>query len=29
VGQRLKVPGIEPFRDNVINYLDKPLVLKR
>ena len=29
VGQRLKMPGIEPFRDNVINYLDKPLVLKK
>jgi len=29
VGQRLKVPGIEPFRDNVSNYLDKPLVLKK
>ena len=29
VGQRLKMPGIEPFRQNVINYLDKPLALKK
>ncbi|HWX90694.1 MAG TPA: twin-arginine translocation signal domain-containing protein, partial [Rhizomicrobium sp.] len=29
VGQRLKMPGIEPFRDNVMDYLDKPLALKR
>jgi inosose dehydratase len=29
VGQRLKMPGIEPFRDNVMNYLGKPLALKK
>ncbi|HYJ35672.1 MAG TPA: TIM barrel protein, partial [Rhizomicrobium sp.] len=29
VGQRLKMPGIEPFRQNVVNYLDKPLALKK
>jgi inosose dehydratase len=29
VGQRLKMPGIEPFRDNVMNYLDRPLALKK
>jgi inosose dehydratase len=29
VGHRLRMPGIEPFRDNVINYLDKPLALKK
>src|SRR5262249_44071003 len=29
VGQRLKLPGIEPFRNNVVNYLDRPLVLKK
>ncbi|HUE65033.1 MAG TPA: sugar phosphate isomerase/epimerase [Rhizomicrobium sp.] len=29
VGQRLKMPGIEPFRDNVLNYLNKPLALKK
>ena len=29
VGQRLKMPGIEPFRENVVNYLDKPLALKK
>lgn len=29
VGQRLKMPGIEPFRDNVVNYLDRPLALKK
>jgi sugar phosphate isomerase/epimerase len=28
-GQRLKMPGIEPFRSNVINYLGKPLALKK
>lgn len=28
VGQRLGFPGIEPFRQNVVNYLDKPLALK-
>lgn len=27
--QRLKMPGIEPFRQNVVNYLDKPLALKK
>ena len=29
VAQRLKMPGIEPFRQNVVNYLDKPLALKK
>src|SRR3954468_8685935 len=29
VGQRAGLPGIEPFRPNVVNYLDKPLVLKK
>jgi sugar phosphate isomerase/epimerase len=29
VGQRIGLPGIEPFRQNVVNYLDKPLVLKK
>jgi hypothetical protein len=29
VGERLGFPGIEPFRSNTINYLDKPLVLKK
>nr|MBA2588898.1 TIM barrel protein [Alphaproteobacteria bacterium] len=29
VGQRVGLPGIEPFRQNVVNYLDKPLVLKK
>src|SRR5579884_3933379 len=29
VGQRLHMPGIEPFRQNVVNYLDKPLALKK
>jgi inosose dehydratase len=29
VGQRLKMPGIEPFRSNVVNYLGKPLALKK
>jgi inosose dehydratase len=28
-GQRLGMPGIEPFRQNVVNYLDKPLALKK
>jgi len=28
VGERLGFPGIEPFRQNVVNYLDKPLALK-
>ena len=26
---RLGLPGLEPFRDNVINYLDRPLELKK
>jgi inosose dehydratase len=29
VGHRVGLPGIEPFRENVVNYLDKPLVLKK
>ena len=29
VGERLGFIGIEPFRNNVINFLDKPLVLKK
>ena len=29
VGQRIGLPGIEPFRQNVVNYLDKPLALKK
>ena len=29
VGQRVGLPGIEPFRQNVVNYLDKPLTLKK
>ena len=29
VGQRVGLPGIEPFRQNVVNYLDKPLALKK
>src|SRR5438874_357750 len=29
VGQRVGLPGIEPFRHNVVNYLDKPLALKK
>ena len=28
VGHRLGMPGIEPFRQNVVNYLDRPLALK-
>ena len=28
-GARLGMPGIEPFRQNVVNYLDKPLALKK
>ena len=29
VGSKLGYPGIEPFRNNVINYLGKPLALKK
>ena len=29
VGKRVGLPGIEPFRQNVVNYLDKPLALKK
>jgi sugar phosphate isomerase/epimerase len=29
VGQRVGLPGIEPFRQNIVNYLDKPLALKK
>jgi inosose dehydratase len=29
VAKRLGFPGIEPFRQNVVNYLDKPLALKK
>ena len=29
VGQRLGMPGIEPFRVNAVNYFDKPLALKK
>ena len=29
VGSKLGFPGIEPFRNNVINYLGKPLALKK
>jgi len=29
VGERLGFPGIEPFRHNIVNYLDKPLALKK
>ena len=28
-GQRLGLPGIEPFRLNVVNYFDRPLALKK
>ncbi len=28
VGEKLGFPGVEPFRHNVVNYLDKPLALK-
>ena len=28
-GKRLGMPGVEPFRQNVVNYLDKPLALKK
>lgn len=28
VGEKLGFPGIEPFRHNIVNYLDKPLALK-
>src|ERR1700742_2131207 len=27
-GEKLGFPGIEPFRHNIVNYLDKPLALK-
>jgi hypothetical protein len=29
VGEKLGFPGIEPFRNNIMNYLDKPLALKK
>ncbi len=29
VASRLGLPGLEPFRQNVVNYLDKPLELKK
>lgn len=29
VGARVGLPGIEPFRENVVNYLDRPLALKK
>ena len=29
VGERLGFPGVEPFRHNILNYLDKPLALKK
>jgi len=29
VGSKLGFPGVEPFRHNIINYLDKPLALKK
>ena len=29
VGSRLGFPGVEPFRHNIINYLDRPLELKK
>ena len=29
VGERLGFPGVEPFRNNIMNYLDKPLALKK
>src|SRR5678815_1626452 len=29
VGERLGFPGVEPFRQNIVNYLDKPLALKK
>ena len=29
VGERLGFKGIEPFRNNIMNYLDKPLALKK
>ncbi len=29
VGEKLGFPGVEPFRHNVVNYLDKPLALKK
>src|SRR3954467_8146682 len=28
-GEKLGFPGIEPFRHNILNYLDKPLALKK
>jgi sugar phosphate isomerase/epimerase len=28
VGEKLGFPGIEPFRHNIVNYLDRPLALK-
>ena len=29
VGSRLGFPGVEPFRHNILNYLDRPLALKK
>jgi sugar phosphate isomerase/epimerase len=29
VGEKLGFPGVEPFRHNIVNYLDKPLALKK
>jgi len=29
VAARVGLPGLEPFRENVINYLDRPLELKK
>ena len=29
VGERLGFPGVEPFRNNIMNYIDKPLALKK
>ena len=29
VGERLGFPGVEPFRQNVVRYLDRPLALKQ
>src|SRR5262249_41758132 len=29
VGERLGFKGVEPFRNNIMNYLDKPLALKK
>lgn len=29
VGHKLGFPGVEPFRHNVVNYLDRPLALKK